>query len=167
MSSQSTTGNDGVDEVIDHVHAVPRDDWGAMIEEVAGMSAMQVKAAVEAGSTEGILIEGSPIVVVTAQGAKSGKMRSFAAMRVEHEGRYALVASIGGAPRNPAWYHNIVANPRVTLQDGRVTREYLAEEVHNERRAHWWDRAVLAYPSFNVYQARCARVIPVFELTEA
>jgi deazaflavin-dependent oxidoreductase (nitroreductase family) len=165
--SKETTGNEGVDEVMEHVHAAPEQDWGAMVAEVAGMSAMQTQAAMDAGTTEGILIEGSPIVVVTAQGAKTGKVRKFALMRVEHEGSYALVASIGGAPNNPAWYHNIKANPRVKVQDGSVEREFIAEEVTGEHRSMWWKRAVAAYPSFDTYQARCERVIPVFELTPA
>lgn len=165
--SKETTGNEGVDEVMDHVHGLPNQDWGAMVAEVAQMSAMQTQAALDAGTTEGILIEGSLIVLVTARGAKSGKPRTFALMRVEHEGDYALVASIGGAPNNPAWYHNIKANPRVTVQDGTVTREFIAEEVTGDRKSTWWTRAVEAYPSFDIYQKRSERVIPVFELTPA
>lgn len=165
--SKETAGNEGVDEVMEVVHGQPQQDWGAMISEVARMSAMQTQAALDAGTTEGILIEGSLIVLVTAKGAKTGKPRTFALMRVEHEGNYALVASIGGAPNNPAWYHNIKANPRVTLLDGKVTRDFIAEEVFGDRKAVWWKRAVEAYPSFDIYQKRSERVIPVFELTPA
>lgn len=164
---KDTTGNEGVDEVMDQLHGRPEQDWAAMLAEVARMSARQARAALDAGTTDGILIDGSRIVLVTARGAKTGRPRTFPLMRVEHDGDYALVASIGGAPNNPAWYHNIKANPRVTLQDGAVTGEFIAEEVTGDRKAHWWERAVGAYPSFDVYRKRSERVFPVFELKRA
>jgi F420H(2)-dependent quinone reductase len=124
----------------------------------------QTEQAVEAGTTDGILVEGKPIVLLTLRGAKSGKLRYTPLMRVEHEGTYAVVASKGGTPENPTWYHNITANPVFPMQDGTVTRTYRAREVHGEERAVWWERAVAAYPSYADYQARTTRTIPVFVL---
>jgi deazaflavin-dependent oxidoreductase (nitroreductase family) len=85
-------------------------------------------------------------------------------MRVEHDGRYAVVASKGGAPDHPTWYHNLVANPHVELQDGTATREYDAREVTGEERATWWERSVAAYPPYAEYQEKTDRRIPVFVL---
>jgi deazaflavin-dependent oxidoreductase (nitroreductase family) len=85
-------------------------------------------------------------------------------MRVEHEGRYAVVASRGGADHNPEWYHNLVANPHVELQDGPVRRDYMAREVFGEEKAEWWARAVLVWPDYDSYQTRTKRQIPVFVL---
>jgi deazaflavin-dependent oxidoreductase (nitroreductase family) len=110
-------------------------------------------------------IRGLPIVVVTSVGAKSGKLRKTALMRVEHEGEYAVVASLGGAPKHPVWYYNLKANPHVELQDGAVTRDYLAREVTGDEKAIWWERAVAAYPDYAAYQERTTRDIPVFVLT--
>lgn len=109
-------------------------------------------------------LEGAPIIVLTSLGAKSGKLRKNALMRVEHDGAYAVVASKGGAPVHPAWYHNLVANPHVELQDGAVTRDYLAREVTGDERALWWDRAVAVWPSYAEYQTKTSREIPVFVL---
>ena len=109
-------------------------------------------------------LRGKPIVVVTSVGAQSGKLRKTALMRVEHDGVYAIVASRGGAPEHPAWYRNIVANPRVELQDGAVTRDYLAREATGEEKALWWGRAVEVWPDYDGYQAKTARPIPVLVL---
>ncbi len=109
-------------------------------------------------------LRGKPIVVVTSVGAQSGKLRKTALMRVEHDGVYAIVASRGGAPEHPAWYRNIVANPRVELQDGAVTRDYLAREAAGEEKALWWARAVEVWPDYDGYQAKTARPIPVLVL---
>lgn len=105
-----------------------------------------------------------PIIVVTMRGAKSGKVRKIALMRVEHDGEYAVVASMGGAPTHPVWYHNVVAHPRVELQDGAVKREYLAREVDGPERELWWERAVAVWPDYADYQRRTERRIPVFVL---
>lgn len=106
---------------------------------------------------------GIPIVVVTTRGAKSGKLRKFALMRVEHEGEYALVASVGGAPENPNWYHNLKADPAaLMIQDGPEPKDYVAREVSGDERAAWWDRAVAVYPSYAEYQENTDRLIPVF-----
>jgi F420H(2)-dependent quinone reductase len=86
-------------------------------------------------------------------------------MRVEHEGEYAIVASLGGAPKNPVWYYNVKAHPRVELQDGPVTKGYEAREVFGDEKAAWWDRAVEAFPDYTDYQTNTDRQIPVFVLT--
>lgn len=105
---------------------------------------------------------GLPIVIVTTRGNKSGKLRKTALMRVEHDGEYALVASMGGAPTHPVWYHNLVADPTaVMIQDGPEPHDYVVREVDGDERAEWWDRAVAAYPPYADYQASTERVIPV------
>lgn len=105
---------------------------------------------------------GLPIIVVTTRGNRSGKVRKFALMRVEHGGEYALVASVGGAPKHPSWYHNVVAHPdEITIQDGPEPFDVEVREVHGEEKARWWERAVAAYPPYADYQARTTRQIPV------
>jgi len=110
-------------------------------------------------------LRGMPIVVVTSRGAKSGKLRKTPLMRVEHDGEYAIVASLGGAAEHPVWYHNVVADPHVELQDGPVRQDMLAREVSGDEKALWWDRAVAAYPDYADYQRRTDREIPVFVLS--
>jgi F420H(2)-dependent quinone reductase len=114
--------------------------------------------------TESNELRGRPIVVLTSIGAKTGKLRKTALMRVEHEGTYAVVASLGGAPKHPVWYHNLKADPRVELQDGPARREYLAREVTGDEKAVWWERAVAAWPDYARYQTKTTREIPVFVL---
>jgi deazaflavin-dependent oxidoreductase (nitroreductase family) len=111
-------------------------------------------------------MRGMAIIVVTSVGAKSGKLRKTPLMRVEHDGEYAAVASLGGAPNNPVWYHNLKKNPHVELQDGPVKKDYIARELSGEERDLWWDRAVKAFPDYANYQTKTERVIPVFVLTE-
>ena len=109
---------------------------------------------------------GMPIVIVTSRGAKSGKLRKTPLMRVEHEGEYALVASKGGAPKHPVWYHNLKADPEaVTIQDGPEPFDVTVREVSGEERAQWWERAVAAYPPYAEYQENTDREIPVFVAT--
>jgi F420H(2)-dependent quinone reductase len=109
---------------------------------------------------------GMPIVVITTRGNKSGKIRKFALMRVENGGQYALVASKGGAPTHPLWYHNLVAHPdEVTVQDGPEPFDAEVREVHGDERAQWWERAVAAYPPYAEYQTRTERQIPVLIAT--
>jgi deazaflavin-dependent oxidoreductase (nitroreductase family) len=109
-------------------------------------------------------LRGRPVVVLTTVGAKTGKLRKTALMRVEHEGVYAVVASLGGSPRNPAWYHNLNENSHVELQDGAVKRDYLAHEATGEEKALWWGRAVETWPDYAGYQKKTTRQIPVFVL---
>jgi F420H(2)-dependent quinone reductase len=113
---------------------------------------------------EGSALRGMAIIVMTMKGAKTGKLRKVPVMRVEHDGVYAVVASLGGAPKNPVWYNNLIANPRVELQDGPERHDLVAREVTGEERALWWERAVAAYPDYADYQKRTTREIPVFVL---
>lgn len=109
-------------------------------------------------------LRGVPIIVLTSVGAKSGSLRKTALMRVEHDGRYLAVASKGGHPDPPAWYWNIAKNPHVELQDGAVTRDYLARELSGNERAEWWARAVEVWPDYDQYQAKTDRQIAIFLL---
>jgi deazaflavin-dependent oxidoreductase (nitroreductase family) len=126
----------------------------------------QVELYESSGGTEGttLLDTGLPVIVLTTRGAKSGSIRKTPLMRVEHDGRYAVVASQGGAPKHPVWYHNIKAEPLVELQDGPVKRDFKAREITGAERDEWWDRAVAAYPPYAEYQTKTDRVIPVFVL---
>lgn len=110
-------------------------------------------------------MKGKPIILLTTIGAKTGKLRKTPLMRVEHDGQYAVVASLGGAPKHPVWYHNIKKNPLVELQDGSDTRDYDAREVFGDEKATWWQRAVEAFPDYADYQTKTERQIPVFVLT--
>lgn len=124
----------------------------------------QTEQIIETGTTHGVDIQGMPVVLLTMRGVKTGKLRKLPLMRVEHDGAYAVVASKGGAPEHPSWYHNLLANPEVLLQDGTLTRQCRAREVSGEERAAWWDRAVAAFPPYAEYQEKTARQIPVFVL---
>ncbi|HET9732729.1 MAG TPA: nitroreductase family deazaflavin-dependent oxidoreductase [Acidimicrobiales bacterium] len=109
---------------------------------------------------------GLPIVIVTHRGNKSGKIRKTPLMRVEHDGEYAIVASMGGAPNHPVWYWNLKANPdAVKIQDGPEAFDVSIREIEGEERRLWWDRAVAAFPPYAEYQQRTDRVIPVFVAT--
>lgn len=119
----------------------------------------------ESGGADAADMKGMPIILLTTVGAKTGKLRKTPLMRVEHNGEYACVASLGGAPKNPVWYYNISKNPRVELQDGSVTRDYDAREVFGDEKAVWWERAVEAYSDYADYQTKTDRQIPVFVLT--
>jgi len=110
-------------------------------------------------------LQGKPVILLTTIGAKTGKIRKTPLMRVEHNGEYAVVASLGGAPKHPVWYHNIKAHPNVELQDGTVTNDYEAREVLGDEKATWWERAVAAWPDYAKYQTKTDRQIPVFVLT--
>jgi deazaflavin-dependent oxidoreductase (nitroreductase family) len=123
-----------------------------------------VEQIVRTGTTDGVTISGLPTVLMTYRGAKTGKLRKAPVMRVEHEGRYAAVASKGGAPTNPQWYASVVAEPVIELQDGAATQEYRAREVFGDEKALWWRRAVDAYPDYADYQRKTNRQIPVFVL---
>ncbi len=118
------------------------------------------------GGQRGNTIMDRPVIILTTLGASSGKVRKAPLMRVEHEGEYAIVASMGGAPKNPAWYANVVAHPLVELQDGPAPADYLAREVTGEEKAVWWERAVAAFPNYAEYQQKTDREIPVFVLTQ-
>jgi F420H(2)-dependent quinone reductase len=124
----------------------------------------QTQKIFETGTTESVSINGQRVVLLTTRGAKSGKLRKVPLMRVEHDGRYAIVASLGGAPKNPVWYYNVKADPHVELQDGTESKDYRAREVTGEEKAVWWERAVAAFPNYAEYQTKTTRQIPVFVL---
>ena len=113
---------------------------------------------------EGNLMRGMPVIVLTTVGAKSGKLRKTALMRVEHDGNYAVVASLGGAAKHPVWYFNIVAHSQVELHDVGHKGDFVAREVTGNEKVVWWDRAIAAFPDYADYQAKTDRQIPVFVL---
>src|SRR6478735_178106 len=117
----------------------------------------------ESGGTKGTELKGRPVILLTTVGAKTGKIRKTPLMRVEHDGEYALVASMGGAPKHPGWYYNLEADPEnVTIQDGPEPFPARVRELSGDERNVWWDRAVAAYPPYAEYQTRTERLIPVF-----
>jgi deazaflavin-dependent oxidoreductase (nitroreductase family) len=126
----------------------------------------QVELYESSGGTKGTTLRdtGLPVIVLTTRGARSGKIRKTPLMRVEHDGRYAAVASLGGAPKHPVWYFNVTSDPHVELQDGPVKRDMRAREVTGREKAEWWERAVAAYPPYAEYQEKTSREIPVFVL---
>lgn len=127
-------------------------------------TSQQVETYERSGGTAGTTMRGMPVVVLTMRGARTGKIRKVPLMRVEHEGRYAAVASMGGAPNNPVWYHNLRVHPDLDLQDGPARYRLRAREVSGAERDEWWARAVAAYPDYADYQLRTSRLIPVFVL---
>ncbi len=124
----------------------------------------QVEAYESSGGTQGTTLREMPVVLLTMVGAKSGKLRKVPLMRVEHDGVYAAIASMGGAPQNPTWYANLVQHPGLELQDGPAKWDMTARLVSGEERSAWWDRAVAAYPDYADYQLKTDRQIPVFVL---
>jgi deazaflavin-dependent oxidoreductase (nitroreductase family) len=125
----------------------------------------QVELYERSGGTQGTELSGRPVIILTSVGAQTGKIRKTPLMRVERDGEYAVVASLGGAPKNPVWYYNLTANPHVELQDGAVKKDYQAREVSGAERAAWWERAVATWPDYASYAERTTRTIPVFVLT--
>jgi deazaflavin-dependent oxidoreductase (nitroreductase family) len=122
----------------------------------------QTQRILEQGTTDGVEVLDRPIVLFTTTGAKSGKQRYVPLMRVEENGRYAMVASKGGDPAHPSWYWNVKANPSVTVQDGDKVTTGTAREIDGAEREHWWALAVEAYPPYAEYQTKTDRLIPVF-----
>ncbi len=130
--------------------------WGWVRDQIAEYEA-------SGGSSANTLRDtGIPIIVVTTHGHKSGKVRKMALMRVEHDGDYALVASKGGAPDHPGWYHNLMADPHVMIQDGPEPWDARVRLVTGEERQRWWERAVAVFPTYADYQEKTDREIPVF-----
>jgi len=124
----------------------------------------QVEAYEGSGGQRGNTLRdtGLPVILVTTWGNKSGKVRKTPLMRVEHDGEYALVASVGGAPKHPQWYHNLKTNPeRVAVQDGPEPFDAVVRELTGDERSVWWERAEAAYPPYAEYQTRTERQIPV------
>lgn len=124
----------------------------------------QTERILRQGTTDGVEIFDRPVILLTITGAKTGKQRYVPLMRVEKDGRYAIVASKGGAPEHPAWYFNVKANPAVQLQDGEKVVSLTARELEGAEREQWWRLAVEAYPPYAEYQTKTDRQIPVFIL---
>ena len=118
------------------------------------------------GGTAGTTLgdTGLPVVIVTNLGAKTGAVRKTPLMRVEHDGAYAAVGSVGGGPKNPVWVYNLRANPQVVVQDGPDKFELTARELAGAERDVWWERSVAAYPDYADYAKKTDRLIPVFVL---
>ena len=127
----------------------------------------QVEEYESSGGTRGTTLMGMPVVILTTKGAKSGKIRKTPLMRVENGGEYAVVASLGGAPKHPVWYHNIKSHPEVELQDGPQKQDMVAREVTGDEKARWWEVAVEAFPNYAEYQKKTEREIPLVLLTPA
>src|SRR5579862_5058798 len=123
--------------------------WGPIADQVALYES--------SGGTEGLELEGQPCIILTTKGRKSGKLRKSPLMRVEHDGRYAVVASMGGAPSHPVWYLNLVVNPDVTLQDGPEVFDLRARVASGDEKAEWWKRATEVWPAYDTYQASTDR----------
>ncbi|HEY2318743.1 MAG TPA: nitroreductase family deazaflavin-dependent oxidoreductase [Solirubrobacteraceae bacterium] len=124
----------------------------------------QVEEIESSGGERGTVMRGVPVIVVTSVGSESGKLRKNPVMRVEHDGRYAAVASKGGAPEHPAWYRNLVDHPLVEVQDATHKGDYTVRELSGDERQEWWERAVAVWPDYAEYQTKTDRQIPVFAL---
>lgn len=125
----------------------------------------QVALYESSGGTEGTLLQDKPCVILWTRGRHSGAIRKSALMRVtDDDGRYAVVASMGGAPKHPVWYLNMLADPLVSLQDGPVLRDYTARVVEGDEKAAWWERATAVWPSYDEYQSKTDRAIPLIVL---
>jgi len=122
----------------------------------------QVDKYESSGGTDGNDMRGMPVVILTMRGRSSGKLRKVPLMRVEHDGVYAAVASIGGAPKNPTWYQNLLADPHIELQDGAVKQDMIVREVTGDEKSLWWERSVAAFPNYAEYQEKTDRIIPIF-----
>ncbi len=127
----------------------------------------QVEQIESSGGTEGTEMRGVPVIVITSLGSSSGKLRKNPVMRVEHDGKYAAVASKGGAPEHPSWYRNLVDHPLVEVQDATAKGDFTARELSGDERTQWWERAVAVWPDYDEYQTKTDREIPVFVLEPA
>jgi len=127
----------------------------------------QVQKIEAEGTTRAVSILNRPVVMLTMRGAKTGAIRKVPLMRVEHQGVYAAVASMGGAPEHPQWYANLLAHPRITLQDDTRSWDVVAREIIGAEREEWWERCVAAFPPYAEYQTKTDRLIPVLLLEPA
>ena len=128
-------------------------------------AADQVALFESSNGAEGNTLQGVPVIILTTRGGKTGAIRKSPLMRVEHGGKYAVVASMGGAPKHPLWYRNLVAHPDdVRLQDGANVYDMRARVLTGAEKAEWWARATEVWPAYNDYQARTERIIPVLLL---
>ena len=128
----------------------------------------QVELYERTNGREGATTEAGPVVVVTMRGARSGKLRKVALMRIERDGVYALGAAAGGQAHNPSWFHNLMAHPTVQLQDGPIRRLMTARLADGAERSTWLPYADTLYPFFADFRTRAAetgnREIPLFLL---
>ena len=122
----------------------------------------QVAAYEASDGKEAADLRGMPVIILTTRGAKTGKIRKVPLMRVEHDGVYAVVASMGGAPKNPVWYYNLKAHPDIELRDGARNMPVTAREISGDEYEQWWPRAVAAYPDYDDYRKKTDRVMPMF-----
>lgn len=129
--------------------------------------AEQVALYERSGGTEGTMLEGAPCIILWTKGAKSGKIRKTPLMRVEDGGSYAVIGSMGGAPDDPQWVHNLRATPEARLQDGPNLADYSVREVDGDEKSRWWAIATQVWPSYDEYQSNTDRVIPLFVLSPA
>lgn len=137
---------------------------GTYVPSPSGWVRKQVDTIEATGTTGSVDIMGRAVVLLTMRGARSGAVRKVPLMRVEHEGTYAAVASVGGDPQHPQWYHNLRAHPEILLQDGSESFSVRARELPRAERELWWPRCVAAFPPYAQYQQKTDRVIPVFAL---
>ncbi len=137
---------------------------GEYLPSTSGWARRQAERYEATGGREANDLQGRPVIILTSVGSKTGKLRKTALMRVEHDGVYAVVASLGGAPQHPVWYYNLKTHPHVELQDLAEKHDYLAREVSGDEKAIWWERAVATWPAYAGYQMKTDREIPVFVL---
>ena len=124
----------------------------------------QVELYERTGGKEGNTLRetGIPVIIITTRGAKTGYVRKFALMRVEHDGSYALVASKGGAPTDPAWLANLRGDPEnVWIQDGPAPVHMSVREIAGDEYDLWWERSAAVFPTYNEYRAKTDRHITV------
>ena len=125
----------------------------------------QVELYESSGGTEGttLLDTGLPCILVIHTGNKTGGIRKIPLMRVEVDGNYVLIGSMGGQPNNPVWVYNLRANPNVQIRDKTELFEMRAREVSDDdERDRLWAAAVQAFPTYDEYKAKTSRKIPVF-----
>ena len=130
-------------------------------------AAKQVRDYEASGGSEGNTMRGVPVIILWTRGRSTGVVRKTPLMRVRDGDRYAVVASMGGAPQHPAWYGNLLADPHVSLQDGPEVKDYTAREVTGDEKARWWAKATEVWPDYDAYQAKTDREIPVVVLEPA
>jgi deazaflavin-dependent oxidoreductase (nitroreductase family) len=131
----------------------------------SGWARKQAERYEASDGTEANDMQGRPVVVLTSLGAQTDMLRKTPLMRVEHDGEYVVVGSLGGSAKNPVWVYNLRKNPLVELQDGAAKHDYEARELDGDERAVWWARAVEAFPNYAGYQEKTDRLIPLFLLT--
>jgi len=127
----------------------------------------QVEEYEGSGGTQGTKLRGVPTIIVTSKGARSGKLRKNPVMRVEHDGAYAAVASKGGAPEHPGWFHNLKAHPETEIEVGTEKIRVVATVVSGDERERLYSTMVEGEPQFGEYQEKTTRQIPVIALTPA